>query len=168
MGKPRHRTGQFLQGRGRNTCLARLASQVGLQQDIGRLSQLAPLPINLLGQCKTIDRMDERHLARQVFDLVALQGANKVPFGARSPLLDLFAFLHEFLHVVFAKQGLAAGQRFRYRLGRFSLGNRDQPHTGRITPGTPAGFRHPAPDRSNTFSNRHSRHYSSKNASENG
>src|SRR5262249_29683480 len=75
--------------------------------------------------------MQERRGAHDVFDLVALQWADKVPFdGFAVKGTDLVA---QFLRVVFAKPTLARSQGRLDGCRGISLRPRGQPDAGRIT-----------------------------------
>ncbi len=75
--------------------------------------------------------MDHGNLAAQVFDLVALQAADEMPFRGGGDLVDLG---DTFLDVTFAEQGLACRYRRLDVCCGFLFGDSNQANLFRAAP----------------------------------
>ncbi len=124
--------GLFLGGSG----LALLGAEVDLDEDVGPLAEPGPLAVDLPGEREAVHRVDERDLAAQVLDLVALKPADKMPFHGAADLFDLGG---ELLDVAFAEQKLSGRGRFLDHGRGLGLGDRHQAHGPRVAPAAGAG-----------------------------
>src|SRR5690606_31420895 len=112
------------QGRGllrRNAALAGFAADIHLHTDLQGRQMFRALRRKTLGDLETVYRVDPGEVLRHLACLVALQGADEMPFEIEiGQRLDLG---HAFLHVVLAEGALAAARRLTHIGGRPGLGN---------------------------------------------
>ena len=120
---------QVDQGFGGGAPFTLLFAQVDLEEDVDTVVVLAPLTIYLFCQGEAINRVNHGHFAAQVFDLVGLQRADKVPFDIGGHLINLGNTL---LHIALSEQLLPGASGCLYVYSRLFLGDRDQSHACRI------------------------------------
>ena len=121
---------QVDQGLSGGAPFALLFAQVDLEENVDTGVVLAPLTIYLFCQGEAINRVNHGHFAAQVFNLVGLQRADKVPFDLAADLINLGNTL---LHIAFSEQPLPGACRSLYVDSRLFLGDGYQPHACRVT-----------------------------------
>eukprot|EP01136_Pigoraptor_vietnamica_P012325 Opistho-1_new@52130 len=141
-----------------HTGLGGAAVNVDLQADLQRRQMRRPLLAQALRDLQAVHRLHPVEVFSHQPRLVALQGADVMPFrsagmaGIRRTKAIGFPFkrfanrknlLHALLDIVLAEGALPARHRRHHGLRPESLGHGQQPHAGRITPAREAGRGNP-------------------------
>lgn len=106
IGQCRDAAYQFFESRFLCAGLAFFFAEIDLDEDVGRITGFAPLPIDFPCQRQAVDGVNHGDFFAQIFDLVRLQAADEVPFDLGHDLLRLG---QKFLHIIFTEQRLAGG-----------------------------------------------------------